>query len=108
MVQTIAEELHKYTQNVVTHSTFGPDIVFQIQTNENQFDWYAIEIETGSQARNYTDLELKTLKNTSNEKPKYKEWFYIVTDRHQKPTYEKYHTTSTRTEAKEKIKGLFR
>src|SRR3989344_1436777 len=36
MVQTIAEELRKYTQSVVTHSTFGPDIVFQIQPNENQ------------------------------------------------------------------------
>ena len=106
MVQSIAEEIRKYTENVSTYSSLGPDITFQIQKNEDQIEWYAIEVETGSQLTHAGDLDLKVYKNNESERPKYKEWWFIMTDKTRKANYEKLHKTLTRTELKEKILEL--
>ncbi|HLC92476.1 MAG TPA: DUF87 domain-containing protein [archaeon] len=108
MVQSIADEIRKYTENVSTFSSLGPDVTFQIQRNEDQIDWYAIEVETGSQLTHQGDLELKTYKNNTSEKPKYKEWLFIVTDKKLKQDYGKLHEALTRAEIKEKIQTLFK
>ncbi len=108
MVQTIAEELRKYTENVSTYSSIGPDIVFQIQRNEDQTDWFAVEVETGTHLKTPDALELKVYKNNQSEKPKYKEWWFAVTDKEVKKEFEKHHLTYKRTEVKEKIESVFK
>lgn len=108
MVQVIADEIKKFTEDVSTSSSFGPDIVFQVQkkdTTEEEYEWYGVEVETGKQLKNKKDLEEKTKKNNSNEF--LKKWFFVVTNKDQKKEYEKLGTTITRTEVRENIKLLF-
>ena len=107
MVQAIFEEIRKYTENVNAYSSFGPDITFQVPRKDDpeEFDWYALEIETGTQLEHKNQLEQKTQKNNYN--PHYKKWWYVVTDKNLKKEYEQYHETMTRAEIKEKIGELF-
>ena len=105
LTKLIAQEIKKYTENIIEYSTFGPDITFQVE-EKGKNEWYAIEIETGKTLqKNPRAIEEKTSKN--NYTQHLKEWFYVVTDASKKPEYEKHHTTLTRTEIKEKIKELF-
>jgi hypothetical protein len=108
MVQCIADEIRHYTENVLTYSSFGPDITFQVPKKENldEYEWYAIEVETGTQLKTPEELQQKTAKNNTDFK--YKEWWFVVTDKSVKSEYEKLGTTFTRTEIKEKIEGLFK
>jgi len=105
LTKLIAEEIRKYTENVIEYSTFGPDITFQIEKN-GKLDWVAIEVETGKTLKkNPRALDKKTYLNNNREH--IREWFYVLTDASLKNEYEKYHTTFTRTEVMEKIEGLF-
>ncbi len=108
MVQVIADEIRKHTESVATYSSFGPDIAFQTEKPNGELEWYAIEVETGTQMKVPADLELKTYKNNNSEKPKYKEWWFVVTDKDKKKNYEKLHETFTRTEIKTLLNQLFR
>ena len=74
MVQVIFETIRKYAENVNACSSFGPDITFQVPRKDDpeEYEWYAIEIETGTQLKTLQDLEMKVAKNNAN---KYlKEW----------------------------------
>ncbi len=107
MVQLIAEELRKHTENVSTYSTLGPDIIYQLENKEGLLEWYALEIETGTQLKNPTQLEAKIRKNNNSKIPQYKQWWFVVTDKSLKRHYEKYKETMTRTEIKDEIKKLY-
>lgn len=109
MVHAIADELRKYTPDVVTYSSIGPDIVFNTPSPaDGNFDWNAIEVETGTHLKTREALEQKVLQINLSEKPRFKKWFFVVTDKKIKADFEKHHETITRTEVKEKIKELFR
>lgn len=54
------------------------------------------------------NMKIYTTVFNYQENPKCKEWFYIVTDRHQLSKYKKYHLAFTRTEIKEKLEELFK
>lgn len=107
MVQIIADEIRKFTQSVATYSSFGPDVMFSAPNKENpeQLEWYAVEVETGTQLKTPLELQQKTNKNNYNQH--LKEWWYVVTNKDNKKEYEKLHTTLARTEVEGKIKSLF-
>ena len=105
MTNVIADEIKKYTKNVWTNSSFGPDVVFQIE-KDGKIETYAIEVETGTQVRKNREMEEKAKKNDSLEK--YKEWWFVVMDKDLKEKYGKMHEAVTRGEVREKIKGLFK
>jgi len=105
LTKLISEEIKKFTENVVEYSTFGPDVMFQIEKN-GKFEWIAIEVETGKTLKkNPTALKEKT--STNNFHEHLKEWFFVLTDASLKNEYEKYHKTITRTEVKRKIREYF-
>lgn len=103
MVQVIANEIRKYTSEVILYPSSGPDIVFKMP-NSRSNNSYAIEVETGSHLKKLPDLKEKT---SINDKQKYHEWFFIVTDKTIKSDFEKYHPTMTRIECREWINHLF-
>lgn len=105
LTKCIAGEVRHYTENVVEYSTFGPDIMFQVERN-GRHEWVALEIETGKTLhKNPTALAEKAAHNNMNEH--LKEWYFVVADANIKKDYEAYGKTWTRGEAKEKIKGYF-
>ena len=107
MVQCIADEIKRHTGNVLTYSSFGPDITFQVPKKENpeEYEWFAIEVETGTQLKTPEELQQKAAKNNTDFK--YREWWFVVTDKSVKSEYEKLGTTFTRTEVKDKINKIF-
>jgi len=106
MVQTIAEELRKHAPTVNTYSSIGPDIVFTRSVG-GVVEYFAFEVETGSQAKNILDMQEKTSKNDSSTNPKYSDWWFIVTNRNYRLHYEQYHKSLTRNLSKELISKLF-
>ena len=108
MVEIIADYIRQFTENVVTYSSFGPDIMFQVPKKESaeEYNWFAIEVETGTQLKTPQDLQIKVAKNNMNQH--LKEWWFTVTDKNHKKDYERLGTTFTRTEVKDKISGLFK
>lgn len=105
MVQIIAEEIKKYTVNVTTNDSVGPDVVFSVDRGTNR-EFYAFEVETGLQSRQITDLTAKVAQNKT-ENSKFAQWWFVVTDKTCKTDYERLHQTLTRIEVKEKISSLF-
>ncbi|MEI7961747.1 MAG: hypothetical protein WCI04_05420 [archaeon] len=95
----------KYSKDVITGASVDPDIVFPI-VKDGVVKHFAFEVETGTQIRNISDLEVKTTKNNASQKPVYAEWWYVVTDKYLKQDYAKYHQTLTRSEVKDKIREL--
>lgn len=106
MVHLIADEARKYAEDVMTYASTGPDVIICIPKKENPDfnDFVALEIETGTQVRNISDLANKTGQNNMQ---KYKEWWFVVSNKDDKKEYEKYHQTMTRTEIREYLSQLF-
>jgi hypothetical protein len=106
MVQIIADEIRKHTEEVSTYASIGPDILIWVPKKDNPDfgEFIALEIETGTQLKTPMDLTRKVAQNIFQ---KYKEWWFIVTNKDDKKEYEKYHQTMTRTELRDYFKGLF-
>jgi hypothetical protein len=103
LCEVIAKEIRHHAKNVKTDATVDADITFEIEKNGVK-ELFAFEIETGLQSRQKFDLNEKTTKNNS----KFKQWWFIVTNKYLKPEYEKYHQTLTRTEIKPLLFELFK
>lgn len=103
MVQVIADEILKHTQEVSTYSSTGPDILIWIPKKDNPDfgETIALEIETGTQLKTPGDLVNKVGQNNLQ---KYKEWWFVVTNKDDKKEYEKYHQTMTRTEIRDYLR----
>lgn len=108
-IKQIEEELKKHTKNVFCYSSYGPDIVFEIEKNGKQ-ELIAIEVETGKTLeKNPKALYQKiTRLELYQEQGKYKDWFFILTNPRLKQEYLKYGKTSTRKEVKEIIENYFK
>jgi hypothetical protein len=102
MCEIIAKEIRHYAKNVKTDATVDADITFEVEKNGVK-ELFAFEIETGLQSRQKFDLNEKTTKNNS----KFKQWWFIVTNKYLKPGYENYHQTLTRTEIKSLLEKTF-
>ncbi len=98
LVHLIADEIMKYTKDVTTYLSVGPDIV---TSSPN----IGFEIETGTQLDNPSHLTKKVAQNNAQ---KYQEWWFVVSDKKLKPAYEKYHQTMTRTEVRDYLKDILR
>ena len=103
MCQVIAEEIRHYTKNVTLDATVNPDVSFEIEKNGVTLR-FGLEIETGSQSKNKSDLQAKIEKNNSLG---YKEWWFLVTKTINKKKYSELHPTLTRTEIQPLLKELF-
>jgi len=103
MCEAIAKEIRHYAKKVTTDATVDADIVFEIE-KDGVIERFAFEIETGLQSRQKHDLNEKTQKNNL----RFKDWWFIVTNKCLKPEYEKYHKTLTRTEIKLLLERLFK
>ncbi len=103
--QLIADEARKYTEDVTTYSTVGPDIVFSApkKGHYGEREFFAFEIETGGQLDNPKHLSNKVQQNDLQQ---YKEWWFVVADKTLKPLYQKYHQTMTRTEVQSYLKRV--
>jgi hypothetical protein len=103
MVQIIADEVLKHTQEVSIYASTGPDILVWVPKKDNPDfgESIALEIETGTQLKTPGDLANKVAQNNFQ---KYKEWWFVVTNKDDKKEYEKYHQTMTRTEIRDYLR----
>jgi hypothetical protein len=103
MVQIIAEEIRHYAKNVATDATVDPDITFELEKN-GVTERFALEIETGTQLDNTTNLATKLERNNAT----YKQWWFIVTNKYDKEAYTAFHQTLTRTEVQPLLEQVFK
>lgn len=106
MVQLIADEIRKHTEDFVMHATQDPDVVLRIpkKSNPKIVETYALEVETGTHLKSLSELRKKV---AANNQQQYTQWWFVVTDKTLKSSFSKYHQTMTRTECKNWLEGLF-
>jgi len=95
----VGQEAWKYSKEVYTNTTNGPDIEFKAPIG-----MVAVEIETGSSHRTEKELEEKFSKLIND----YADYFIVVTNWELKKEYEYYGKVITRTEIPKAIESYFK
>ncbi len=100
IVHLISDEAQKMGIETMTYATVGPDVILCIPKKDNPdfCEFIALEIETGKMLDNPNQLSEKTGKNNNG---KYKEWWFVVTNKDDRKQYEKHHQTLIRTEVQD-------
>jgi hypothetical protein len=97
----IAEYLKKFTDKIQIYESVKPDIVFEANGKR-----YAIEIETGKVLAKDRKKFINKIKNLKSEYEK--NWFFVLTNRKDYPTYSKFGEVYTKKSIENKIKSLFK
>lgn len=95
MWNLIYDEIRRRTERVSYHLTKEPDIVFETDDGRS----IAFEVESTLKAESRLMEKLNVLQ-------KYREWYFIVTQKNDKEYYQKYGPTLTRMEIMGKIEEL--